>query len=92
MIITPVGGIAELFEDGREGFFVPVDDGRALSERILTLVNNVSLRRSMGDAGRRLACARYNAQSNASQLLDLIYTYLADARTAETADFPSAGA
>lgn len=89
VIITPVGGIAELFEDGREGFFIPVDDGRALSERILTLLDDVSLRRSMGVAARRLACARYDAQSHASQLLSLVHALRAGARTAETTGFPS---
>ncbi len=72
VVTCPVGGVAELLESGRQGFFVPPDDGRSLAEALLALIGNPARRRRMGDAARDLAVARYSAQTNTIRLLDLV--------------------
>ena len=72
VIICPVGGVAELFEHGREGLFVPSDDGRALVQAIESLINDSARRHRMGERARQLAVRRYNSETNTHCLLDLL--------------------
>ena len=55
---TPVvacnsGGSPELIENGVNGFLIPVNDSRALVARITELLQQPSLRKSMGENARR---------------------------------------
>jgi glycosyltransferase involved in cell wall biosynthesis len=72
VVTCRVGGVAELLDDGREGFLVLPDDGRGLAEAIELLVVDPERRARMGAAARELAAARYDAQRNASRLLSLL--------------------
>ncbi len=72
VVTSRVGGVAELLDDGREGFLVPPDDGRSLAQAIEMLVVDPERRARMGAAARALALARYDAQRNASRLLGLM--------------------
>lgn len=72
VITCPVGGVAELLTDGREGFFVQPDDGRALVAAMGTFMEDADLRQRMGDAASGLARARYDAAHNASRLVGLL--------------------
>ena len=72
VITCPVGGVAELMEHGRQGLFVPVDDGTALTRAIDALLSDDRRRAAMGAAGRRLALERYDAERNAAVLLRII--------------------
>jgi glycosyltransferase involved in cell wall biosynthesis len=53
VIATTVGGLPELVEHGRTGFLVEPRDERALARRIVELLQNRRLARSMGLAGRK---------------------------------------
>jgi glycosyltransferase involved in cell wall biosynthesis len=56
-VVTGVGGMPEVINDGEQGFVVPPGDTRALADRIVTLLEDEGLRLRMGDAGRaRAAC------------------------------------
>lgn len=55
VVATRVGGVTEVVSDGTHGFVVPPADPRALSEAILTLLGDESLRTRFGEAGRRRA-------------------------------------
>jgi len=62
-VASAVGGIPEQVVEGRTGFLVPVGDARAMSERILDLLEDGGLRLRMGlqaeeDAARRLGRER----------------------------------
>jgi glycosyltransferase involved in cell wall biosynthesis len=48
VIVTDVGSIAEVVEDGKTGIIVPPKNSVALSEAIITLLKNDSLRKEMG--------------------------------------------
>jgi glycosyltransferase involved in cell wall biosynthesis len=52
---TNVGGAAEAIIDGETGFVVPPRDPDALAERVIRLLGDGSLRRSMGERGRQVA-------------------------------------
>jgi glycosyltransferase involved in cell wall biosynthesis len=54
-VVTRVGGLPEVVEDGREGLVVPPGDPDALASGILRLLGNPELRARMGEAGRRRA-------------------------------------
>jgi glycosyltransferase involved in cell wall biosynthesis/peptidoglycan/xylan/chitin deacetylase (PgdA/CDA1 family) len=53
VITTPVGGIPEILDDGREGYLCPVGDHKTLAEKIAYLACNVEARLSMGRAARK---------------------------------------
>jgi starch synthase len=53
VIATPNTGAEDLFDDGREGFIVPIRDPRALGERLEWMLAHPDARREMGEAARR---------------------------------------
>ena len=55
IISTAVGGVPELFENGREGFLVPRGDVEGLSDRMTLLLRGQQMRRSMGIAAAQRA-------------------------------------
>ncbi|MFH1787960.1 MAG: glycosyltransferase family 4 protein [Candidatus Altiarchaeota archaeon] len=55
VISTDVYAIPELVEDGVSGYLTPYGDSHSLAEKLSELVEDASLRRKMGDAGRRQA-------------------------------------
>ena len=54
-VVTEVGGMPEVINDGEQGFVVPPGDTRALADRVVTLLEDEPLRRRMGEAGRERA-------------------------------------
>jgi phosphatidyl-myo-inositol dimannoside synthase len=46
------GGIPEVIEDGKTGFLAARNDNQALADHIIRLLNNVAIRRAMGEAGK----------------------------------------
>ncbi len=57
-VVTRVGGLPEMVEDGVTGFLVPPASPEALAERIITLLHSPDLRKSMGAAARARAFDR----------------------------------
>ncbi|OZI33890.1 glycosyltransferase family 1 protein [Bordetella genomosp. 10] len=51
---TDVGGVSEMFRDGVSGFLVPLHDQPALTGALQRLIDDPELRRTMGEAGRRM--------------------------------------
>ena len=70
VIICPVGGIAGMFEYGREGLYIEPDNGADLARAIHTLVDDPVRRRAMGANARALAEKRYDASANTKSLLE----------------------
>ncbi|MEM4495211.1 MAG: glycosyltransferase [Candidatus Caldarchaeum sp.] len=54
-IVSSTAGIAELVEDGYNGYVFEPDDVDGLADRMLQLLENDSLAREMGDRGRETA-------------------------------------
>lgn len=59
VIASGVGGIPELFTDGRKGFLVPPDNPEALAEKIALLLSDHGLRKKMSAAGRAFFLQRF---------------------------------
>ena len=53
VVASAVGGIVELFDDGKEGFLVPPGDCRTLADRLRSLIENPDLRARMGQTARQ---------------------------------------
>jgi glycosyltransferase involved in cell wall biosynthesis len=54
IVSSPVGGIPEIVEDGRNGLLVPAGDADALADALIRLLESRELRRRMGEAGREI--------------------------------------
>ena len=54
VVVTRVGGIPEMVKDGMNGFLVKPESPSDLSKKILSLINDKPLRRSMGIEGRKI--------------------------------------
>lgn len=70
VIASHVGGLVHLVEDGVTGYHVPVDDPEALSERILSLLEDKPLRYRMGHDAFALA-KKYGWEIITSRMIDL---------------------
>jgi glycosyltransferase involved in cell wall biosynthesis len=55
VVVTRVGGLPEVVDDGQEGLLVPPGDPAALAAGIAALLGDGDLRRRMGEAARRRA-------------------------------------
>ena len=66
-VVSPVGGIPDVFEDGRHGYFVPPDDPQALADRLEALLDHPDAAREMGTEARR-RCNRSVTRPTSSQL------------------------
>lgn len=60
VVATAVGGIRDTVVDGVTGRLVPPQDPGALGDAIATLIHDGGRRRTLGDAGRERARARYS--------------------------------
>jgi glycosyltransferase involved in cell wall biosynthesis len=71
VVATAVGSLPEVVADGETGFLVPLGDRRQFAERIVTLLQNDSLARQLGEAGRRRVEALFRWEMVARRLADL---------------------
>ncbi|MGS5086078.1 glycosyltransferase family 4 protein [Hydrogenophaga sp. A37] len=72
VVASAVDGIPELVRDGETGRLVPPADPQALANGIEQLLQDPGVRLRMGNAGRQLVAAEYDAHRNALELLRLI--------------------
>lgn len=52
VVVNGIGGIDELVEHGESGYIIPIDDTRDFAEKIGLLLDDRSMRRKMGHAGK----------------------------------------
>jgi L-malate glycosyltransferase len=57
-VATDVGGLPEIIKDGETGYLVPVGDSGRLAERIMQLLGDATLRKSLGSNARSQALKR----------------------------------
>jgi glycosyltransferase involved in cell wall biosynthesis len=72
LIATSTGGLSDIVVDEETGFLIPVGDVYSLSTRLRTLVENIELRRRMGQAAYRRAQRRFDAKKNAARLVQIL--------------------
>jgi glycosyltransferase involved in cell wall biosynthesis len=68
VVASAVGGVPEAVADGITGFLVPPRNPAAVAAACLKLIDQPSLRQSMGAAGRQFALDRYNWQDTAARM------------------------
>jgi len=59
-IATRVGGVNEVVQDGKTGLLVPPRDSHALAEGIMSLLNDGSLAKEIGESAREVAAGRFS--------------------------------
>ncbi len=59
---TALGGIPEVIENGTNGFLVPPRDPTALSDAIITILENTDLAIEMGNRGRETVKSKFTLQ------------------------------
>lgn len=69
VVVTRVGALPEVVEDGVTGYVVPPRDPRALADKIVHLLANESQRRAMGANARRKFEQEFSATRAAEQTL-----------------------
>jgi len=69
VVTTRVGGIPELVQDQESGYLVDRGDTKAMSNRILTLLNDASLREQMGSKGKDIARQKFSLRKNVAKLI-----------------------
>jgi len=72
VVVSDVGGIAEIVEHGQSGYLMPVNDGRALRAHLEDLLTDAARRRAFGARGRELVTQRFDAEKTARQLLEIM--------------------
>jgi glycosyltransferase involved in cell wall biosynthesis len=71
VVATDVGGIPDVVANGTTGFLVPARDGRAMADKLQSLVEDPDLRRRMGDAGRERAFELFSPQKLAKSYAEV---------------------
>lgn len=79
-IVTPVGGVGEIIEDGINGIFVPPRDSDSLEKAVLALYNDRELRGRLGNEGQRTVFERFNAALMVKKL-ESLYREVIDSHT-----------
>jgi glycosyltransferase involved in cell wall biosynthesis len=69
VIVSNMGGLPEVVDDGRTGFMVPRDDIGLIVQRMEELIKDKELRLKMGKAGREFVESKYNLNDNVKQML-----------------------
>ncbi len=62
VIATPVGGVIDVVEDGKNGVLVKVNDADGLAEKILQLLNQPENNRSLSKAAREAVIHRFTPE------------------------------
>ncbi|MGF1670837.1 MAG: glycosyltransferase family 4 protein, partial [Balneolaceae bacterium] len=65
---SKIDGITEAVKDKVTGFLHKTDDYKSMAESVLTLINNQSLRKKMGLAGRKRAEKNFSLKLSISNL------------------------
>jgi glycosyltransferase involved in cell wall biosynthesis len=72
IIASNVGNIHEIVIDGKNGFLIPADDERSLSDRLRTLVTHLKMRKEFGRNGRKLVESNFDLQKNAEKIIECL--------------------
>lgn len=75
VIVSRIGGLPEVVQDGETGFLVPPENVNALAEKIELLASDENLRRRMGKAGREFVRKNYDWTENA-KIMERLYDSL----------------
>jgi len=72
VIATNIGGIPEAVIDGFTGFLVPPKDAHALAHKLISLLQDLSLAKLLGQRGKDLCLRQFSAETMIRKL-DRLY-------------------
>lgn len=72
VIATTKGGLGDIVVDGETGFLIQPGDKQALVGRLRLLLEDATLRRYLGQAGRERVVKHFNARKNAAQVIEIL--------------------
>jgi glycosyltransferase involved in cell wall biosynthesis len=72
VLISRVGGIPDIVQDGETGHLVPPNDYDVLAHTLETLLDNPDRREAMGRRAREVVCARFAARHTLRQAVDIM--------------------
>ena len=72
VVATPVGGIPEIVDDGREGLLVPEGDPVALADAVGAVLGDDGLWRRLAAAGPAKALIRFDRERTIPQLVEVL--------------------
>jgi glycosyltransferase involved in cell wall biosynthesis len=75
-IVSNIGGMPELINEGIDGFIVPPGNARALSWRMIDVYDNIRLSRQMGEAGRKKIMSQFSPEAHFKQLHKIYKEFL----------------
>ncbi len=67
VVVTAVGGLPELVENGKTGVLVPPSDPQSFTDAFTRLLRDAPLRTAMAEAGHATVCARFSLQAMADR-------------------------
>jgi glycosyltransferase involved in cell wall biosynthesis len=67
-VAPQIGGVPELIRNGIDGLLVPPSNHEELARAIALLMDDPTLRRRLGEAGRKRVLERYNLSRNTARL------------------------
>ena len=71
VVATNVGGAREVIADGESGFVVPVNDPDALADRVIWLLDNVSIAEEMGMRGREIVHKQFSPDAQVKKTAEV---------------------
>jgi glycosyltransferase involved in cell wall biosynthesis len=81
ILATPIGGILEVIKNGVNGILVSPGDPKILSETIIKLMNNPSLRDELAKNGRETIEREYDLNKKISQQLNYFLSFFGNSGT-----------
>ena len=85
VVVTDIGGLPEVVDDGGSGYVVAHNDEHALAERIVALLQDEELRRQMGATGAQRYRQRFSASRMAAEYFALLENSLPGVRAFDAA-------
>lgn len=79
VVATDIGGSCEVIEHGQSGLLVPAMNSTALAEAIGQLISSSSMRKCMGEEGKKRVQSCFNARRNA-EAHERVYRELLEAK------------
>jgi len=76
IVATAHGGPAELIEDGKTGFLVPVGEVQLMADRVLTLIRDPALRKTMGINARERIQRLFSLEQYYQKIRNLVLAQL----------------
>jgi glycosyltransferase involved in cell wall biosynthesis len=72
LIVTQVGGIPDMIEEGKTGHVVAPNDEDGLGDALEMLIDNPGIRKQMGVAARAAAELRFDGRNNCRRLFEFV--------------------